>query len=477
MLEKLKQNNITMKISLPKDVKNILITLKKRGYKAYVVGGSIRDLLLGKKTKDWDFTTNATPDVLLSIFPNSFYDNKFGTVGVIVNKENKLQAANKYEITTFRSESGYSDHRHPDKIIWGETLEEDLQRRDFTINAMAYDGEKIIDLFGGKKDLENKIIKAVGNPDKRFEEDALRMIRAVRLATEFAFVIEENTFTAIQRKANLLKKISMERIRDELIKIISSPFPADGIKLLRNCSLLTIILPELEKCFGVNQQSPKRHHIYDVGTHLLMSLKHCPSQDPIVRLATLLHDIGKPATFKKSEDNVITFYNHEIISTSIVKNIAERFNFSKKDKDRLVRLVRYHQFTVDEHQTDSAIRRFIRNVGPENIDDIMALRIGDRLGGGAKETSWRLELFKKRLTEVQKQPFTIADLKINGYDVMKIYNLNPGPLVGKILAAIFNDVVETKLPNKRTILLKKLKTTSLSFFQSTPPKPQEEVQH
>ncbi len=459
-----------MKTSLPKDAKNILTTLKKRGYKAYVVGGGVRNLLLGQETKDWDFTTDATPDILLSIFPDSFYNNKFGTVGIPIKETKEV-----YEITTFRSEYGYTDHRHPDKIIWGKTLEEDLQRRDFTINAMAYDGKKIIDLFGGQKDLSNKIIRAVGDPNRRFKEDALRMIRAVRLATEFSFTIENNTFSAIQRNAKLLGRISTERIRDELLKILASAFPADGIQLLRNSSLLAIILPELEKCFGVEQQSPKRHHIYDVGTHLLMSLKYCPSKDPIVRFAALLHDVGKPATFKKSDDGTITFYNHEIIGTSIVRNIADRLHFSKKDRDKLVTIVRFHQFTVDERQTDSAIRRFIRNVGLENIKDILAVRVGDRLGGGARETSWRLELFKKRLIEVQKQPFTVADLKIDGYDVMKIHNLKPGPLVGKILATLFNEVIEAKIPNDREILLKKLSEINVSSFQSSPAKlPKEE---
>jgi len=448
-----------MKFALPKEVKDILNTLKKNKFQAYIVGGSVRDLLLGGKVKDWDFTTSAHPKQILSLFPNGFYDNKFGTVGVpieiskIKNQRSKIII----EITTFRSEFGYSDHRHPDKIIWGKTLEEDLMRRDFTINAMAYDGEKgkIIDPYKGEEDLKNKIIRAVRDPNKRFEEDALRIIRAVRFATELAFTIDEQTFAAIKKNAGLLGKISGERIRDELTKILQSDYPADGIQLLRNSSLLSVILPQLEKCFGVPQKSPKRHHIYDVGTHLLQSLKYCQSHDPIVRLATLLHDIGKPATFKKSEDGLITFYNHEIISASIVRNIADRFHFSKRDRERMVKLVRFHQFSVDERQTDSAIRRFIRNVGLENVEDILALRTADRLGGGARETSWRLELFKKRLIEVQKQPFTVADLKIDGYDVMKIYGIGPGPMVGKVLEMLFNDVARGKLPNERELLLKR----------------------
>ncbi len=448
-----------MKIALPKEVNTTLLILKKAGFQAYAVGGCVRDIILSKPTKDWDFTTDATPEEIIKLFPDSFYDNKFGTVGVEIKTSNgkKLDSPDIYEITTFRSEMGYSDHRHPDKIIWGKTLEEDLERRDFTINAMATNGKKIIDLYDGQKDISQKLIKAVGDANLRFKEDALRMMRAIRIATELQFLIEEKTFMAIKKNASLLAKISTERVRDELLKVLASNFPADGIMLLKNAGLLSFILPELEKCFGVEQKSPKRHHVFDVGTHLLMSLKNCPSSNPIVRLATLLHDIGKPATFNKTFEGVITFYNHEIIGASIVRNIAQRLHLSKKDSNLLLTLVRYHQFTVDERQTDTAVRRFIRNVTPEYLNHMLHLRTGDRLGGGARETSWRLELFKKRLLEVQTQPFTAADLKIDGYDVMKIFASRPGPLVGKALDMLFNDVVEGKLPNEREILLTRLK--------------------
>jgi tRNA nucleotidyltransferase/poly(A) polymerase len=447
-----------MKLSLPKEAKAVMKKLQDSGFEVYAVGGCVRDMILGRDTRDWDFTTDAQPQQIQVLFCDSFYDNKFGTVGVPIKQrtKNKEQRTAIYEITTFRSEFGFSDHRHPDKITWGEKLSDDLSRRDFTINAIAYDGKKIIDLYRGQKDLEKRLIKAVGDASLRFREDALRMIRAIRIATELQFTIDGITFAAIGENAALLTKISAERIRDELIKILSSGYPADGIKLLKNSGLLAFILPELEKCFGVEQKSPKRHHIYDVGTHLLLSLKHCPSKNPIVRLATLLHDAGKPVTFQKDETGIITFYNHEIISASIVRNISTRLRLSKKDRDRLVNLVRFHQFTVDENQTDKALRRFIKNVGIENLNDILDLRVGDRLGGGARETSWRLELFKKRLVEVQKQPFTVADLKVDGYDVMKIYNIGPGPLVGAVLNMLFDDIVSGKLKNEREILLKRI---------------------
>jgi len=440
-----------MTYNLPLGVKKVLDTLKKAGFQGYAVGGSVRDMLMGRPTKNWDFTTNATPDQILSLFPESFYDNIFGTVGV------KQEDGQIFEITTFRTEWGYQDHRHPDKILWGKTLEEDLARRDFTINAIAFDGQKIIDPYHGEEDIKAKIIRAVGDPSQRFTEDALRLLRAIRIASELEFLIEEKTFAAIAKNASLIKEISGERIREELFKILATAHPADGFMLLRNSGLLKEILPELEKGFGVPQASPGRHHIYDVGTHSFLSLKYCPSLDPLVRFATLLHDVGKPPTFAKDMAGIITFYNHEVIGTSIVRNIAERLKFSKKDRDKLVTLVRWHQFSVDEKQTDSALRRFIRRVGKENLKDMLDLRTGDRLGGGARETSWRLKLFIKRLEEVQKQPFTVTDLKVDGNDVMEILRIGPGPLVGKVLNVLFAEVVEDIKKNEREYLLKRIK--------------------
>ncbi len=444
-------------ITLPQQAKEIITILQKAGFEAYAVGGSVRDILMGRETHGWDFTTNATPPQILEVFPDSFYDNQFGTVGIKMPDDI-------YEITTYRTEQGYKDHRHPDKITWGKTLSEDLSRRDFTINAIAFDGKHVIDPHGGQSDLQNKIIKTVGNPTERFAEDALRMMRAVRIASELGFMIEENTLTAIKNNAMSLTQISMERIHDELLRILASPFASDGILLLKNSGMLTQIIPELEPAFGIQQKSPERHHIYDVGTHSIMALKHCPSPDPIVRLATLLHDIGKIQTFKVV-DGVTTFYNHEVVSTRIAKTILTRLRFSRKHTEKILTLIRWHQFTVDERQTDSALRRFIRHVGKENLDDMLALRIGDRLGGGARETSWRLELFKKRLEEVQKLPFTVADLKINGHDVMKVLGVKPGPIIGSTLNAIFADVETGTLANDRDALLTRL--------SSLPPVPQD----
>jgi len=457
-----------MKFKIPPFVSKILNTFQKAGHEIYIVGGAVHDLLMKRVVTDWDFTTDATPEIVLGLFPDGFYDNKFGTVGISHPSLEKP-----YEITTFRKEIGYTDRRHPDKIIWGKTIEEDLVRRDFTINAMALRPAKrrsgqalnftLIDPHGGQKDIKKKLIRAVGNPIKRFQEDALRMFRAVRIATQLGFTIEEKTFQAIKNNIDLIDHISAERIRDELLKLLSYPYAADGYMVLRNSGLAQKILPEVEQGFGLAQKSPGRHHLWDVGTHNVLSLKYCKSEDPIVKLATLIHDVGKPLVVKKQKDGTITFYNHEVLGASIASNIGRRLRLSKKDQERLVTLVRWHQFTVDERQTDSAIRRFIRNVGKENLQDILDLRVGDRLGGGARETSWRLEKFKKRLAEVQKQPFSVRDLKINGHDVIKTLNIHPGPLVGRILNQLFEEVVEDKKKNERKYLLKRIKQISKSL--------------
>lgn len=435
---------------LPKEVKEFMAKFSKLNFEIYIVGGAVRDLLMGHIVYDWDFTTNATPEKILKIYPDGFYDNAYGTVGLTRNDNAKDEPP--FQITTYRTEADYTDNRRPDKISWGKTLEEDLERRDFTINAFAYDGQKLIDLYDGQKDLTNKLIKAVGDASERFHEDALRMMRAVRIAGELNFKIEEKTLEAIKSNAALINKIAKERIKDELFKILKSNNPHNGILHLKETGLMQEILPEMMKCFGVEQKSPSRHHIYDVGTHLLMSLKECKSKDPVTRFATLIHDIGKPQTYRKLSTGVITFYNHEMVSTRIAENIADRLKFSKAERDKFVKLVRFHQFTVDENQTDSAIRRFITNVGLEYVEDMLALRVADRLGGGASETSWRLEDFKKRLIKVQKQPFAIKDLKINGKDVMEKLNIKAGPKVGEVLEKLFNEVVEKKIKNERESL-------------------------
>ena len=448
-----------VKYLFPKEVGAVIKKFQKSRFEIYIIGGAVRDILMGRQISNWDFATNTTPSQILKIFPKAFYNNKFGTVGV----ETPLGI---FEITTFRKEGKYADFRHPGKVEWGKTIDQDLARRDFTINAMALRLSsparskpilELIDPFAGQKDLGEKIVRAVGDPSKRFSEDALRLIRAVRIATELKFLIEEKTFAAIQANGELIKNISGERIRDELFKILASQFPADGLILLRNSRISEQILPELEKCFGVEQASPGRHHIWDVGTHSFKSLEFCPSKDPLVRFATLIHDIGKPEVAGTGSAGEITFYNHEVVGAGIARKISDRFHLSKKQRVKLVTLVRWHQFTVDEATTAAAARRFIRRVGIKNIADMIDLRMGDRLGGGLKEaTSWRLKRFLKLVDQELHPPFSVTDLAIDGRNVMKILEIGPGPAVGEILNQLFEEVLEDRKKNSKEYLLKRL---------------------
>lgn len=441
-----------MEIKLPNEITKITQLFNQAGYTLYLVGGAVRDALLNKTFKDWDFTTDATPEQILKVTPKGFYNNQFGTVGL----ETEVGII---EITTMRQESSYADKRHPSKITWTTKITEDLKRRDFTINAVAFDlqNQTLIDPFLGQKDLEQRIIRAVGDPVKRFQEDALRLVRAVRFATQLGFTIEENTFAAIKESARLVIHISWERIRDELLKIISSDFPYEGMLLLRSSGLLQFILPEVEKCFGVIQEGPKHDRIYDIGEHSLRTLKFCSSPDPIVRMACLLHDVGKLTTYHKESDGNVTFYGHDIVGSKIAEDICQRLRLSKKQTDRVVKLVRYHLFTVDEHQTDSALRRFIRNVGEENLDDIFILREADRLGGASNPSSWRTEHFKNRIKNLLVKHFTLSDLAVDGKDIMQTLEIKPGRKVGEILQKLFAEVEEDMSKNNREYLLQKAK--------------------
>ncbi len=448
--------------SIPQEIQDIAKQFEQHDYQIYLVGGCVRDLLLKKQLKDWDFTTNATPEQITSLFPDSFYDNTFGTVGIPLEVGGEKHVI---EITTFRTEKEYKDHRHPESVEWGKTIEEDLSRRDFTVNAMALrlsslaqNKQDIIDPYNGQEDLEKKLIRAVGDPAKRFKEDALRLMRAIRLATQLTFSIEPSTLQEIIHDASLLTEIAKERVRDELMKILASDFPYDGIMLLKNTELLKHILPELLEGIGVSQERPGRHHKEDVFTHNVLSLKFCSSPDPIVRFATLIHDIGKPRVASSDESGLVIFHNHEIVGARMASEIADRLRFSKKEKQKIVTLIRWHMFTVDENITDSAVRRFIRRVGVETVQDMMDLRIGDRLGGGTQTAeSWRLKLFKKRVEEqLAPAPFSVNDLAIDGNDIMKELSIKPGPKIGEILQQLFTEVDEDLTKNTKEYLLTRL---------------------
>jgi putative nucleotidyltransferase with HDIG domain len=445
---------------IPESVLKTYETLEKNGFEAYFVGGSVRDLILKRKIKDWDMTTNATPEQILKVFPNGFYDNEFGTVGIPLKIDNEDHIV---EITTFRTEKDYKDNRHPETVTWGKTLEEDLSRRDFTINAIALKiGEKnvfeLIDPHNGEKDLNKKILKAVGDPNIRFKEDALRLLRAIRIATELGFKIENKTWEKIIEDTPLIKNISAERIRAELLRILASENPYEGIMLLKDSGLLKFILPELLDGVEFSQVRPGRHHTTDVFTHNLMALKLCPSKDPIVRFAALLHDVGKPKSADKDKEGLVIFHNHEVVGAKISGEICDRLKFSKIEKARIVNLIRWHMFGVNENQTDSAIRRFIRKIGVENVQDMMDIRIADRLGSGRPKDSWRLKLFREKVEEQLKPAkFSVNDLAIDGNDIMKMLQIKPGPKVGEILQKLFEEVDEDLSKNNKEFLLNRIK--------------------
>jgi len=450
---------------IPEEILQIYKKIHEANFEAYLVGGCVRNMLLKKPIKDWDMTTNATPEQILKIFKDGFYDNQYGTVGLPTEISGQKHVI---EITTFRTEHGYSDRRHPEKISWGKSIEEDLARRDFTINAIALRltslaqdkplNFALVDPYEGQKDIVNKLIRAVRNPKERFKEDALRLLRAIRIATELSFTIEESTWKEIISDAPLITRVSGERIRIELLRILKSENAHEGIILLKNTNLLDYILPELITGIGISQKRPGRHHTDDVFTHNILSLKFCPSTDPTVRFAALIHDVGKPKAMSEDKDGLVIFHNHEVTGANIASEICERLKFSKIDKERIVNLIRWHMFGVNENQTDSAIRRFIRKIGVENVKDMMDIRIADRLGSGRPADSWRLKLFKEKIEEqLRPAKFSINDLAIDGNDIIRELKILPGPKIGEILQKLFEEVDEDLSKNNKEFLLKRMK--------------------
>lgn len=454
-------------MKLPQDVENIILALHKSGLQAYVVGGCVRDLLLARNPKDWDIATDATPEEILKIFPNGFYENAFGTVAIKTSNPDPTLAI--VEVTTFRAEEGYSDKRRPDTVKFVKSLEEDLKRRDFTINALAIEIQnekdknqnnkskfKIIDLFKGQNDLKNKIIRAVGNPEERFSEDALRLMRAVRFATELNFAIEEKTQDAIKKQSSLLRLIAKERIKDELEKIIMSANPSKGFEILRELGLLKNILPELEEGWGVTQN---KHHIYTVWEHNLRSLQYAADQNYSleVRLAALLHDVAKPHT-KRGDGPNATFYGHEIIGSRMTMVALERLRFGKHVIEKVGLLIRAHMFNYDpDVVTDSSVRRLVAKVRPENIRELVELREADRIGSGVpKAVPYKLRHFMFRVEKVLKEFPSLKNLKVNGDDVMKILNTEPGPKIGMILSALFDEALDDPSKNEKSHLEKRV---------------------
>lgn len=459
-LKKVWPEKIKESMEIKEEIKEVIGKLKESGFEAFVVGGCVRDFLRGVEPKDWDVATNAKPEEIMKIFPKSFYENKFFTVTVLTKSE--IPQLKEIEITTYRKETQYTDKRHPDEVQFAKSLEEDLKRRDFTINAMALkilDGEwQIVDLFGGKEDLKNKIIRAVGNPAERFAEDALRMMRAVRFAVSLGqgWQIEDKTKEGIKENAFWISAISKERIRDEFLKIITTEKAAEGIEILRELGLLKHIIPELEEGYKVTQN---KHHIYDCYEHSLKSLDFAAKKNfnQYVRLAALFHDIGKPRT-KKGEGPDATFYGHEIVGTEMTMKILNRLRFPKKDIEKIATLVRHHLFyyTPDE-VGESSVRRLLRKVGKENIEELLQVRMADRIGSGVpKAEPYKLRHLRYMIEKVSRDPLSVKMLKVNGNDVMEILKISPGPKIGQTLTILLEKVIENPKKNEKEILKKEI---------------------
>jgi len=438
-------------MQLPKEIQDIIKKLNGDGFEAYTVGGCVRDLLLGREPKDWDITTNAKPEEIQMLFPEHVYENTFGTVVIKTGSEKPELAL--VEVTPYRIEGKYTDKRHPDSVQFADKLEDDLSRRDFTVNAMAMDTDgKITDPFDGQKDLKSKTIKTVGEPEKRFNEDALRLLRTVRFATLFDFNIEKKTLEAITKNADWLIAISKERIRDEFIKIIDSSNAFRGIILLYETGLLKHIVPELLEGVGIGQNL---HHIYTVWEHNTLALKYAASKNYSleVRLGSLFHDIGKPQT-KRGDGKYSTFYGHDVVGAKITAQIMDRLKFPKDISEKVIKLVRYHLFYYNVGEvTESSVRRLLVNVGLENINDLIKVREADRIGSGTpKAVPYKLRHLQYIIDKVSHDPISVKMIKVDGEDVMKELSTKPGPKIGLILNYLLAEVIDDPSKNNKEYL-------------------------
>lgn len=470
-----------MKAKIPSEIIDIAEKLNEASFQAYLVGGCVRDLIMGFEPKDWDIATDARPEEIQKIFPDSVYENQFGTVlvklkpqiiadGTQKNAEEKNplnsalsqreSAVKTVEITTFRQEGKYTDKRHPDEIKFAKTIEEDLGRRDFTINAMALEiqNSEIIDLFNGQKDLEKKIVRTVGEPEARFNEDALRLMRAVRFAVNFGFSIEDRTAEAIKKKAGFLEMIAKERIRDELIKILTARNAAIGIQMLEDLNLLRYMAPELREGISVGQN---KHHIYTVWEHNLRALDYAAGKNyPLeIRMAALLHDVAKPRT-KRGEGPDCTFYGHDAVGAKMTVKILDGLHFPKQFIETVSRLVRHHLFYYNVGEvTEAGVRRFLNRVGPENVDDFIKVREADRIGSGVpKAVPYKLRHLLFMIEKVKHDPISPKMLKVNGEDVMKILGVEPGPKIGRILNILLDEIMENPENNAKENLESRIKS-------------------
>jgi len=446
-----------MKHAIPKEVLEIVVTLQKSGFDGYFVGGCVRDLILEKTPKDWDVTTNAKPEEIQNVFPDSFYENTFGTVGVKTGSEDKTCAV--VEVTPYRTETTYSDNRHPDDISFSDTLEEDLKRRDFTMNAIAYNpvDDVLTDLYNGKDDILNKKIRTVGNASERFNEDALRMIRAIRFSSELSFTMSSDVIESIEVNSSLLSNVSRERIGEEFKKIIMSDDPLLGLSISQKLNITDYFTPVLRETFNVEQN--KQAHKYDVWEHLLHSLEHAANNKYSleVRLAALFHDIGKPRSKRVDKSGKTTFFGHEVIGARMTKEALESLKFSRETIKKSVKLVRWHMFFSDtEEITLSAVRRLIMNVGKEDIWDLIDIRKCDRIGSGRpKEEPYRLRKFEAMIDQVISDPISVSMLKMNGDIMLEKFPVKPGPKIGWVLHALLEEVLDDPTRNTEEYMYKK----------------------
>jgi poly(A) polymerase/tRNA nucleotidyltransferase (CCA-adding enzyme) len=445
-----------MHYRIPKEVSAVSKKLEDAGYEAYLVGGCVRDLIIGVEPKDWDFTTSATPEQIQAVFPDSFYENDYGTVGVKTGSENPRTEI--VEVTPYRIESGYSDKRRPDSVKFGTSLLEDLARRDFTVNAVALDSKgQLTDPYDGQKDIKDKVVRAVGKAADRFNEDALRMLRAVRFVAELGFGIDGDTAAAISQNSKHLSQVSRERVKDELVRILNSKQPMSALVLAQQLGILQYIVPDLIRGMGVDQNQA---HSYDVFEHNLRTMQHAADKDWNfdTRLAGLYHDISKPETRRWSEEKKDwTFHGHEVVGARVAKKALEDMHFSRETIDKVVKLVRWHMFFSDPEQiTLSAVRRMIKNVGEENIFDLLNLRICDRIGTGRpKEQPFRFRKYKAMVDQALRDPISVGMLKINGETIMQKFHVNPGPRIGWTLNALLEEILDDSAKNTEEYLDKR----------------------
>jgi len=430
-----------MDLQIPVDVGDVLTRLQGAGHEAFVVGGCVRDALRGTEPEDWDIATDAKPDRIQELFRHSLYSNRFGTV-VVRTAEREI------EVTTYRVEAEYSDARRPDSVEFTDSLLADLSRRDLTMNAMAWSGGRLVDPHGGKADLDNRIIRAVGDPDERFREDALRMLRAVRFAAVLGMLIEPATAAAIARNAGLAEGLSGERVNQEVTKMLLAGRPSAGFRLLSELGLLAVICPELEVCRRIPQDKAVAQDVFE---HSLLALDAVERPDLVLRLAALLHDVGKAETMAGGH-----FHQHEFVGEHLSRRILRRWKFPKETVSQVAHLVRHHMFWYQDGWTDAAVRRFIRNVGLDNILTLFELRRADNIGSGAR--AGKMYALDQLLLRVQEEiqranAVSTRDLAVDGNDLMAELGLEPGPEVGRIQRELFERVLDDPDLNTRESLL------------------------